>query len=1210
MGRCLTTDEIAALAGESLPETRSRRLMRHCAYCSLCQGQVDEWRANMEYAADVRRAVQSAPAPGSSEVAVAEGLKLPVRIVPLISRDSIKGYEILGEIHRGGQGVVYRAIQESTKREVAIKVALEEMQLAGKRPHRFDREVELASLLKHPSIITIFDSGTTPDGRCYFVMDYVRGLPVDQYVREHDLSIEQALSLFISICQAVNHAHQRGVIHRDLKPSNVLVDSEGVPRVLDFGLAKALGGAGERLGSVVSVAGQILGTVPYMAPEQLAGRPEAADIRTDVYALGVLVYEILAGCLPYDVSLPASQILRRITEGSPPPPSRRWSPVKEIEPHAPGKTRCPGCPIDDELDAIVLRALAQDPDRRYQSAADLARDLGRYLAGEPIEAKRERLYVFRKLLYRHRLPVSVAVGFFVVLATALTVITTLYLDVNRLHGVSEEQRQVAQSERDRAVQAQKHADSRAQELRRVMYLNHVTSAASVVDIGLFDRIRNEIYACSADLRGWEWYWLAGRLNHSWRVLRGHQGSVTALAVAGEWPRLISGGADGVIKLWNAERAEEVGSIAVSGRCQKMCVSPDGQRCAIWDPEGKVAVYETAGGKRVCPVEHDGVIQQMRFSPNSKLLAIGNANGWLELCDAVSGARLTRLGPHGASVSTVAFSPDGSLIATGSSDQMVRIWSIQERRELHLLRGHQADVTALAWSPDATTLASSAENGSLILWNAGSGMMERTILTRRLPQHSLAYSPDGGLLAGADSDQTVFVWDMRTGLPQSWLRLEETNLSHLVFSADARWLAGAGDDFAVRVWGLDRTPSALSIQAHQRASRTVAFGPDGRLASGGNEGIVTMWDVASRRLLLTLAGHTDKVRSLAFSPDGAWLVTGSIDKSIGIWDTHTGLKRKVLRGHKDCVLAVAVSRDGRLIASGGSDELLPRDVPPAGGAADYLDKDRDNSVRIWDAGAGTERMCLRGHRSGVVTVAFSPDGWRVASGSHDKTVVVWDLATRRPISIFAGHRDTVRRVLFSPDGKSVLSASDDCTVQTWDPETGKLLAAPLTHPKAVYGIALTSDGSRIATCGGWGRVNIWKRDSVWELLTLPSGNSTGWSVAFSADGTSLAAGTENGEIRVWRTISPEDLKRSPQAAEGLANGAMRLWSLQQRGDADLLFREAAEMHQTIFGPNDPRTVELMRRYESFQRGGFSEVLPLRNAGSDTSSYTPAATRPDG
>lgn len=312
--------------------------------------------------------------------------------------DSFPGYQIIREVHRGGQGVVYQAIQKATRRKVAIKVMREGSFASARDKARFEREVRILGLLKHANIVTIHDTGMAGDSFYYYVMDYISGQPLDVYMASGERSIDDTLRLFGKICAAVNEAHLRGVIHRDLKPSNIRIDANGEPHVLDFGLAKVATGefTEESRPQVMTITGQFVGSLPWASPEQATGNPDRIDVRTDVYSLGVILYQMLTSRFPYQVAGNMRDVLNNIVTAEPAKPStiRRR--------------------INDEVETIVLKCLRKDPERRYQTAGELARDIRRYLAGEPIEAKHDSsLYVLRKTLRRHKGPVGVATVFFV-----------------------------------------------------------------------------------------------------------------------------------------------------------------------------------------------------------------------------------------------------------------------------------------------------------------------------------------------------------------------------------------------------------------------------------------------------------------------------------------------------------------------------------------------------------------------------------------------------------------------------------------------------------------------------------------------------------------------------------------------------------------------------------------------------------------------------
>ncbi|MFI4881691.1 MAG: protein kinase [Phycisphaerales bacterium JB064] len=364
---------------------------------------------------------------------------------PLPPHGAFPGYDIVREIHRGGQGVVYQAVQLSTRRHVALKVMHSGPFMGSSGRARFEREVQVLGQLDHPNIVRIHDSGVTKDGSCFYVMDYISGKPLDRLMNEGQLPVREALRLFAKICEAVNAAHLKGVIHRDLKPSNIRIDKHGEPIVVDFGLAKLAVPDLDTDGSgrMMSMTGQFIGSLPWASPEQADGSPTNIDVRTDVYSLGVILYQLLTNRFPYEVLGNMRDVLDNILRTEPARPStiRRK--------------------INDEVETIVLKALAKQRDRRYQSAGELGRDVHRFLDGQPIEAKRDSgWYVITKTLKRYRGPVAIGIGSLAALIVFAIVISVLYKDAKAARAVAEQNTIVAEDAREAEAEQRQLAELR------------------------------------------------------------------------------------------------------------------------------------------------------------------------------------------------------------------------------------------------------------------------------------------------------------------------------------------------------------------------------------------------------------------------------------------------------------------------------------------------------------------------------------------------------------------------------------------------------------------------------------------------------------------------------------------------------------------------------------------------------------------------------
>lgn len=418
---CLTPEQLDALAREELPPNDAEALRAHLVACVVCMRRLDECRENEALLSNVRRvragrtkdqaetiSHEAHPAAPGAVGAVSTSAQATLQIAsrsdtPAYAYPVIEGYEILSVLHRGGQGVVYKAVQKATKRTVAIKVLLAGVGAGQRSRLRFEREIDLASSLQHGNIVTVFDSGLA-SGLTYLVMEHIRGQQLGEFLRENpNLTILEKLRLFERICAGLAYAHKRGVIHRDLKPGNIMVDVFGEPKVLDFGLAKAVGRDVIGGGRPVTLTREFVGTLAYASPEQTRGNPDLIDTRTDVYSLGVILYEMITGQYPYDVAGNMADVLKHIAETPAERPSAACRRASTSAGSGASRRSRRGDRIDEDLETIVLQALAKERERRYQSIDALVADIENYVQGRPIDAKRDSaLYVLRKLARRNR----------------------------------------------------------------------------------------------------------------------------------------------------------------------------------------------------------------------------------------------------------------------------------------------------------------------------------------------------------------------------------------------------------------------------------------------------------------------------------------------------------------------------------------------------------------------------------------------------------------------------------------------------------------------------------------------------------------------------------------------------------------------------------------------------------------------------------------
>ena len=544
-----------------------------------------------------------------------------------------------------------------------------------------------------------------------------------------------------------------------------------------------------------------------------------------------------------------------------------------------------------------------------------------------------------------------------------------------------------------------------------------------------------------------------------------------------------------IKLWDAASGREQRTLTGhKGEIDAIAFSPDGRTIASGSEDRTIRLWDAASGRELRILAgHTGRVRAIAFSPDGRTLISGSWDNTLKLWDTASGRNCRRtLAGHSDAISAngVAVSPDGRTVVSGSLDKTIKFWDAASGRELRSLKGHSGAVLSVAFSPDGRNIVSASGDSTLKLWDASSGRQLRTLTGHAGKVVTAAFSPDGAMIASGGFDLTIRLWDAPEGRELRTLAARGIVGPTAAFLPDGRTIAGG-----VKLWDAANGRGLRTLPGNTDGHRAVSFSPDGRTIASSPDKTVKLWDAANGRELHTFAGHSMLVLSLAYSPDGRTLLSGGYDKIIKRWDVSSGRELRAFGGHGFMVGALAFSPDGRTIVSGGAErEPTERD--------DGRIAFGEALVKLWDAASGRELRRLQGHRISVQTVAFSPDGRTIASGSEDQTTKLWDAASGQELRTLTGHGAGVSAVRFSPDGRKIVTASGDHTLKLWDAATGRELHTFAGHVGPVWNVAFSPDGQTIVSASGDRTIRRWSLDG--DLLV-----------------TMIAS--DNGE---WLTITPE------------------------------------------------------------------------------------------
>jgi WD40 repeat protein len=1076
----------------------------------------------------------------------AETIGAPVGKVTMISPRTgevpdasiVQGYEILGVLGRGAMGVVYKARQIGLNRLTALKMILSGAHAGDVEVARFRDEGEAVARLQHPYIVQIYEVGER-NGLPFFSLEFVDGGSLQSKLDGAPMGARAAADMTVKLASAMHYAHQRGIVHRDLKPANILMTADGLPKISDFGLAKKLENEAGH-----TTTGSIMGTPSYMAPEQAAGKTNEIGPPADIYALGAILYEMLVGRPPFRGTT-VLDTLQLVQHAEPVPPSR-------LQPRIPR-----------DLETICLKCLRKEPPKRFESAQELADDLGRFLANQPIKARRVPLWEHGyKWATRHPgvatmlgVLAAVLVGGFILLAglyanaehergvavragkEALEAKNEAELqktEAQKQEAIAKEAKILAEANSKKEAKAKLAAVEAYQRSLHILYATQMSMTQKAISDGQIRRATDILHKLeteneSKNLRGFEWYYLDRLCREPRMVLQGHANLVTNVVFSRDGEKIASSSLDQKVKIWDVKTGQHLKTLEGHARpVRSLAFSDDGKLLATGSGDRTVKVWDVETGKPLQSLEggHEDLVHSVAFSADGKLLASGGEDRAIVIWEVTSGKLLRKLLGHKYGVTSVAFHPSGDMLVSGGADKDVILWDLSASKLPPQVMGgennrHGHWVTCVVFDKEGKRVASGSLDETIIVWDVKTHLRLQTLTASHKPIRAVAFSPgEGTQLAAVTQDNSLFVWDL-TAAKENPKELEGRPgmLRTIAFSSDGERMGSV--TFDTRVWDANTV-----LYGHTGAVTSVAVHPLGKiLASSGGYlddnshnflGEIRLWDLEQpKKLPRRLLGHSGPVRAIAFSSDGKYLLTGGEDEKARLWDVESETVRQVYEHHKAWINAVALQPNGDMAASASE----------------------DGKAVLWDLGAKRPPIELFHGGRPVRCVAFSPDGKTLVTGAVGGAVKMWDVATgKEKRAIPNAHQFGTTAVAFSPSGQFLATAGEDQIIRLWPLGDEKLPMEYEGHTDTVTAIVFDETGKRLFSSSVDMTVKVWDTDpgnfatsedqgkstTGQETLTLRGHTGSVTCLAIAPDGRRLMSGSWDQTIRIWEAGGPPAL----------------------------------------------------------------------------------------